>query len=277
MNAWREVGDRVFVRRHSSYDLNVGLVVDDDACLVVDTRASHAQARELVEAIRLITRRPWAVVNTHAHFDHYFGNAVFLPAPIWGHERCAEVIRSHGEEHRRQAIAEYGPADELSEVVPTAPDRVFTTSASVVVGRRTVWLHHLGRGHTDNDIVVAVPDAGVLFAGDLVEQGAPPAFEDAFPLDWPSTVDALLALADGPVVPGHGDVVDRAFVEAQRADLASMALLARRSFAERRPCNGPVDGAPFPPEVARIALARAYGQLTEATQEASQEPTQEAT
>lgn len=258
---WREVGDGVLVRRHDSYDLNVGLVVGEGACLVVDTRASHLQARELVAAVRSVTRHPWTVVNTHAHFDHYFGNAVFDPAAIWGHSRCAETITVHGEEHRRQAIAEFGSAAELSEVDIRPPDRTFPVSASLDIGGRAVTLRHLGLGHTDNDIVVLVPDAGVMFAGDLIEQGAPPAFEDAYPLDWPTTVDALLAIVTDPVVPGHGAVVDRAFVQAQRDDLAELADMARRSYTDGRPLDGLDSRGPFPPEVTAIALARAYRQL----------------
>ena len=258
---WRQVGEGVFVRRHESYDLNVGLVVGDGACLVIDTRASHAEARDLVDAVRRITAHPWMVVNTHAHFDHYFGNAVFLPAPVWGHERCAEVIALHGEEHRRQAIAEGGPAAELCEVDIRAPERVFATSATVDVGGRVVALRHLGRGHTDNDIVVSVPDAGVVFAGDLVEQGAPPAFEDSFPLDWPSTTGELLALVTGVVVPGHGNAVSGAFVEAQHQELATLAKLAKCAFAEGRRPSDVGAGSPFPPDVTRVAVDRAYRQL----------------
>jgi glyoxylase-like metal-dependent hydrolase (beta-lactamase superfamily II) len=258
---WRQVGEGVFVRRHESYDLNVGLVVGDGACLVIDTRASHAEARDLVGAIRRITAHPWVVVNTHAHFDHYFGNAVFLPASIWGHERCAEVIALHGEEHRRQLIAEGGPVAELREVDIRAPDRVFATSATLDVGGRPVALAHLGRGHTDNDIVVSVPDAGVVFAGDLVEQGAPPAFEDSFPLDWPSTTGRLLAQVTGVVVPGHGDVVSGAFVEGQRQELATLAELVRCAFAEGRRPGDVGAGSPFPAEVTRVAVDRAYRQL----------------
>jgi glyoxylase-like metal-dependent hydrolase (beta-lactamase superfamily II) len=84
-----------------------------------------------------------------------------------------------------------------------------------------VRLRHHGRGHTGADLVVAVDD--VVFAGDLVEEGAPPAMDDAFPLEWPSTLTALLDLVRGPVVPGHGAVVDAAFVAAQRDELALLA------------------------------------------------------
>ena len=89
------------------------------------------------------------------------------------------------------------------------------------VGGRAVSLRHLGRGHTGADLVVAVDD--VVFAGDLVEEGAPPAMDDAFPLEWAATLTALLGLVRGPVVPGHGAVVDAAFVAAQRDELARLA------------------------------------------------------
>ena len=64
-----------------------------------------------------------------------------------------------------------------------------------------------------------------MFAGDLVEQGAPPDLGDAVVADWPATLDVLLALSPAVVVPGHGDPVETAFVEAQRAALAEVAAL----------------------------------------------------
>jgi hypothetical protein len=67
----------------------------------------------------------------------------------------------------------------------------------------------------------------VTVAGDLVEEGAPPSFGDAYPLEWPRTLDALLPRLHPVVVPGHGDVVDPAFVARQRDDLAVVADVAR--------------------------------------------------
>jgi glyoxylase-like metal-dependent hydrolase (beta-lactamase superfamily II) len=125
-------------------------------------------------------------------------------------------------------------------------------------GGRPVELRWCGRGHTDNDLVVVVPDAGVVFAGDLVEEGAPPSFgEDAFPLEWPATLDRLLALAPPVVVPGHGDVVGHAFVRGQRDELAAMADLCRRVAAGDLPAVQAVRSAPFPERFARDALALA--------------------
>ncbi len=260
---WREIADRVFVRRYAFIDQTIGLVVGDGAALVVDSRSSPRQAAELRAEVRSLTAAPLVVVNTHHHWDHTFGNAFFRPAPIWGHERCAAALRERGEAMRRQIAAELPELmAELAEVAIDPPDRTFTRTAALEVGDRAVELRHLGRGHTDNDIVVLVPDAAVLFAGDLVEVGAPPSFSDAYPLDWPGTLGLLLDLVGGPVVPGHGEVSDRTHVEGQLGDIAAVASAARRTHADG---GGPEDAAAlvdrFPEPVTRLALTRAFAQL----------------
>jgi glyoxylase-like metal-dependent hydrolase (beta-lactamase superfamily II) len=224
---WTEVGDRVFVRRHTALDLNCGLVVGDGGCLVVDTRSHLAEGRALAEAVRAVTPHPWTVVNTHAHFDHCFGNAAFRPAEVWASRGCAADLAATGDQQRAAVVAallagaEEAEADLVAAAPIDPPDRLVDDVTVLDVGGRAVTLTVPGRGHTDGDLVVAVDD--VLFAGDLVEEGAPPAMDDAFPLEWPATLTAVLALARGPVVPGHGAVVDRAFVLAQRDELAALA------------------------------------------------------
>jgi glyoxylase-like metal-dependent hydrolase (beta-lactamase superfamily II) len=264
---WTEVGAGVHVRRHASMDLNVGLVVGAGACLVVDTRESEARARDLVQAVRTVTPHPWVVVNTHHHFDHSFGNAALRPARIWGHRRCAEAMLERGEQTRRMVAdraREAGDeaaaaAYEQSRIDP--PDELVDDVVTLTVGGRPVQLRHLGRGHTDNDLVVVVPDADLLLAGDLVEEGAPPQFSSAYPLDWPATLDALLELITGPVVPGHGAVVDRPYVEGQRDELARLADLARTGYAEGRPAADLARDLPYLGEFAEQAAERAYDQL----------------
>lgn len=252
--SWTEVGDGVLVRRHEQLDLNCGLVLGDGACLVVDTRSHLLAGRELVDAVRSVTADPVTVVNTHAHFDHCFGNAAFRPAPVWASRGCAEELRSAGEAQRAAVVAGLradGHAAE-AELVAAAPidlpDHLVDAVAVLDVGGREVTLRHLGRGHTGHDLVVEVEGTGddtVVFAGDLVEQGAPPAFDDAFPAEWPGTLGRLHALARGPVVPGHGAVVDAAFVGAQREELLGVLTAVREGR------TGPYDSATM-----RIATAR---------------------
>jgi glyoxylase-like metal-dependent hydrolase (beta-lactamase superfamily II) len=258
---WQEVGDRVYVRRHKSYDMNVGLVVGDGHCLVLDTRSSHREAGDLVEAVRSITAGPWTVVNSHSHFDHYFGNAIFRPAEIWGHVRCAEEIEQYGEQQRAVMIkGQPERREEFEEITIVPPDHTFTSAASLDIGGRIVHLQHFGLGHSSNDVVVHVPDAGVVFAGDLVEEGAPPAFSDSYPLDWPLTVAAMLdELPDQVIVPGHGAVVDRAYAQAQQAELALVAELARRAHVEG--LRDLIKLFPYPEHVAREAIERTFLQL----------------
>jgi glyoxylase-like metal-dependent hydrolase (beta-lactamase superfamily II) len=241
--------------------MNVGLVVGDGHCLVIDTRGSHREAADLIAAIRRITGSPWTVVNSHSHFDHYFGNALFRPAEIWGHARCAEEIDIYGEQHRADFIVDRPERRaEMEEVTIVPPDHTFTVTAGLDIGGRIVDLRHFGLGHSSNDVVVHVPDADVVFAGDLVEEGAPPAFGDSFPLDWPGTVAAMLDELSGQViVPGHGAVVDREFAQAQHADLALVAELAKRAHVEG--LRDVIKLFPYAEDVSRMAIDRAFLQL----------------
>ena len=120
-------------------------------------------------------------MNTHHHWDHTFGNARFVPSPIWGHVRCAERVRATATPCARVSAQAPEFTDELSEVELTPPDRTFSETATVDLGDRELRLAYLGHGHTDNDIVIEVPDAGVLFAGDLLENDAAPGYGDAYP------------------------------------------------------------------------------------------------
>lgn len=263
MSQWLEIGDRVYTRRYRFFDQQVGALVGDDGVLVVDTRTTAAQAEELLRDLRALTPLPVRlVVNTHFHYDHCFGNRTMRPAEIWGHERCARGLVRSGELQRARVMdALPDLAAELSAVVIDPPERTFTDSVEIDAGGRPVELRYLGRGHTDSDIVVRVLDARVLFAGDLVENGAPPSFGDGYPLDWPDTAEALLGLVDGPVVPGHGAVGDRAFVEEQLAALRDVASLARDVHAGHLAFADALIRSPFPGDTAREPLERALSQL----------------
>src|SRR4029078_10664958 len=105
---WGEIGDRVFVRRYAFYDQNIGVVLGDREALVIDTRSTHEQAREILADLRELTRAPvTGVVDTHGHFDHAYGNRVFRPATIWGHDGCVTFMERTGEQ-RRGAVARAG-------------------------------------------------------------------------------------------------------------------------------------------------------------------------
>ena len=259
---WREVGDRVWVRRYESLDQTIGVVGGRAGLVVIDTRASHRLADELRAELKHLPGSVAAVVNTHGHWDHVFGNARFLPASIWGHVRCASMIIERGEEMRTRIQRDY-PSERFGEVELTPPTDLFEESATLDLGDRQVDLRYLGRGHTDNDIVVVVPDASVLFAGDLLENAPAPGFGDSYPIAWVGTGHALLRLVEGVVVPGHGDPFDRAFAERQVSELAVLAALGRDAAGGVIGLDEAIRRSPFPSEPSAAALERARLELAE--------------
>jgi glyoxylase-like metal-dependent hydrolase (beta-lactamase superfamily II) len=254
----------VFSKRYASLDLNIGLVVCPDGLLLVDTRATRAQARQLKEDIREVSRVPvrW-VVNTHHHWDHTFGNGEFPDAAIWGHAQCGPTLTENAERMRGEVkrMAPHHAAD-LDEVTIVPPHHTFTDEITIAFGGRTVQLRHFGPAHTDNDTVVIVPDADVVFAGDLVEESAPPGFGDSYPFQWPAVDRALASIAGGVVVPGHGAPVDAAFVLAQAEELAEVARVASdRNAAGMTPEQAAAEGGPYPERTLIDAFTRAWEQL----------------
>ncbi|HEU5113369.1 MAG TPA: MBL fold metallo-hydrolase, partial [Acidimicrobiia bacterium] len=128
-----QLADGVFRRRYESLDLNVGVVLGEDGALIIDTRASHVEADELLDELGTLTSLPvrW-VIDTHWHWDHTFGNARFPAAEIWGHERCRDVMLDRADSMKEDA-ASWLPdrLAEFAEVVITPPTRFFDTLARI--------------------------------------------------------------------------------------------------------------------------------------------------
>jgi glyoxylase-like metal-dependent hydrolase (beta-lactamase superfamily II) len=254
-----ELADRVFRRRYESLDLNVGVVIAEDGVLVIDTRASHAEADQLLADLATLTKEPvrW-VIDTHWHWDHTFGNARFPGAEIWGHQLCRKAMVERGESMKEDAVAWLPDRlAEISEVVITPPTKVIDATTELDLGGTVVTMSYHGLGHTDADIVVQVGD--IAFFGDLVEEGAPPVFDDGYPLSWPGTLRSALALGSVIIVPGHGDIMDVDAVGAQLEDIEAVAATARRCVEEGLPLEEAARLGPYPNEVMTSALRRALG------------------
>lgn len=267
-----EIADRVWVTRRPWYDVTTTVVGGERGLVVVDTHASTAAGRELARDVRALgAGEVVAVVNTHWHLDHLLGNEAFREGwpevPVHAHEEAlAELDRGAVAALEEQAGTDEEHRDELlaSTVVP--PDHTFSSARVLDLGDRALELVHPGRGHTSGDLVLRVPDADVLVAGDLVESSAPPSFgEDSWPMDWPLSLDIVLGLttATSVVVPGHGPVVDRDFVEEQRNTIGLLAETARDLATRGVPLGEALDAAewPWPREHVATAVARAYAQL----------------
>ena len=267
---WTEVGAGCWVRRYPEWDVNVGVLAGSGGVLVVDTRGTAAQGRLLRDDIRRLDARPvrW-VVNTHQHFDHVFGNIAFDDAQIHAHENAAAGIDAAADRVKALCRAE-DPDDPLNRAVIDTPlrhpDTTFSAARSLDIGDRRVELSYPGRGHTDGDILIRVPDADVVFAGDLVEESAPPAFgPDSFPIDWPLALGQVVGVvgAGTTVVPGHGVPVDRAFVQEQRRDVGALAATITDLFRSGVPIDEALAHGEWPWESALLvdAVRRGYGQL----------------
>ena len=274
MPGWTEVADGVLQRRYQPWDVNVCVVRGADGLLVVDTRATPRQGAQLRDDLRELGDRPvrW-VVNTHAHFDHTFGNQVFAPPPdgpdLYGHA----LVPDHFGRYERPMLEQWladgeEPADELAEVVLTPPRVLVTDRHDLDVGGLAVVLVHLGRGHTDNDLLLHVPAAGAWLVGDVVEESGPPMYgTGSFPLEWPATVRALVQqLADDDVVvPGHGRPADARFAATQAQALQQVSDLLVELHAAGVPVESAYDEGgdrwPFPREALGTAAQEAYAAL----------------
>lgn len=268
---FREVADRVWVARYDWADVNVTAIGGERGLVVLDTHGSTQAGRVVLDDLRRLGAGDvHTVVNSHWHWDHTFGNAAFREAdpavPLHAHERAAARLAEHGEETKDRWLEhpEDPHADEVAETGIVVPDRLFSSAIALDLGDRLVELVHPGRGHTDGDLVVRVPDADVVLAGDLVEESARPWIgPDSWPMEWPLSLDLVLGLLgpDSIVVPGHGAVVDRAFVEEQRAELGTIAETVRHLASSGVPvADAAAQGAwPWEADDPRIANAVARG------------------
>ena len=259
---WHDLASGVHARTHSELELTTGLVLGSRRALVIDARGDHEQGAELRRAVRELTDLPLWLVITHGHFDHCFGGESLGAEQVWAHTGYPEFTSTTAAEQRSRWSAQYTAEGrtELAEALrgsdPVAATQLVNDRTELDLGGRVVRLEHPGPGHTGHDLVVTVPDASVVFAGDLVEQGGPPDFEDAFPAGWPDALEHVLRTEAEIIVPGHGTPVEPGFARRQHTDLRQTAALRDAVRAGELDVAEAVRRAPFPAETARTALAR---------------------
>jgi len=258
---WRELAPGVFVLVAEPASVNLGLIVGSERALLVDTGSSPAQGRALRAAVSQITDLPLAgVVVTHWHYDHAFGLAAFYDLETIAHETVRERLM-HPDAAAEATRLGLAPSD------LALPNRELVVMAALDLGGgRRVEIAHLGLGHTDGDLVVVVPDADLLFVGDLLESAGPPSFgDDCYPDEWGTTLDGVIGLmtATTRAIPGHGDPVDRLFAFGQRGEVAGVAGEIRHLVETGVPEAEAVAKGnwPYPEEAIAPAIARGYAAL----------------
>ena len=189
-------------------DPNSGIVIGDDAVMVIDTQATPAMAQDVIRRIREVTDKPIKyVVLTHYHAVRVLGASAYQPQQILASQDTYDLIVERGEQDKASEIGRFPRLFSNVESVPpgmTWPTMTFTGRMTLWLGKLEVQLIQLGRGHTKGDTVVWLPQDKVLFSGDLVEFDATPYAGDAYFQDWPKTLDNIAALQPQALVPGRG-------------------------------------------------------------------------
>jgi glyoxylase-like metal-dependent hydrolase (beta-lactamase superfamily II) len=189
-------------------DPNTGIVVGDDAVMVIDTQATPAMAQDVIRRIREVTDKPIKyVVLSHYHAVRVLGASAYRPEHIIASQDTYDLIVERGEQDKASEIGRFPRLFRDVESVPaglTWPTITFKGEMTLWLGKLEVKLLQLGRGHTKGDTVVWLPQDKVLFSGDLVEFDATPYAGDAYFQDWPQTLDNIAALKPRALVPGRG-------------------------------------------------------------------------
>jgi len=212
-------------------DPNTGIVIGDDAVMVIDTQATPVMAADVIRRVREVTDKPIKyVVLSHYHAVRVLGASAYQPEHIIASHDTLDLIRERGEQDKASEIGRFPRLFNNVESVPpglTWPTLAFTGKLTLWLGKLEVQLLQLGRGHTKGDTVVWLPQDKVLFSGDLVECDATPYAGDAYFTDWPLTLDNLAALKPEKLVPGRGAALQspeqvRAGLEGTRAFVSEL-------------------------------------------------------
>jgi glyoxylase-like metal-dependent hydrolase (beta-lactamase superfamily II) len=188
-------------------DPNSGVIVGDDGVLVVDAQATPVMALEVIERVRKVTDKPIKhVLLTHYHAVRVLGASAYQDAEILASDVTRGLIVERGRQDMDSEIGRFPRLFRAVESISglTWPTITFPDQTSVWLGKREVRIMHIGRGHTAGDVIAFVPDADVVFSGDLVEYRSACYCGDAHFTDWPATLDRLAEFRAKALVPGRG-------------------------------------------------------------------------
>ena len=261
-----QVADGVYAAIAKSGGLasgNAGFVIGQDGVLIFDTFLTPAAVEELIAEIEKLTNKPIKyAVNSHYHLDHTGGNQVlvargvpviahdnvlqwqtvknkrFLPAPEELQKRKADAAKQLAEtpEDQKDRCAQLERQirrlDAMLMIKLTNPTKTFSSGTmSLKLGKREVILATLP-GHTGGDVFAYVPDANVVFMGDLGWSKTLPNLVDATVNDWIPTLDSILKKYQAAkYVPGHGNVATAADIKDFRDYLDDLRARVKQGIA----------------------------------------------
>src|SRR2546426_9796549 len=207
-------------------DPNTGVIIGDDAVLVIDTQATPVMAQDVIARIRGVTDKPIKyVLMSHYHAVRVLGASAYAAQEIIASQDTYELIVERGAQDMKSEIERFPRLFQAVETIPglTWPTITFKGEMTLWLGPLEVKLMQLGRGHTKGDTVAWLPQPKILFSGDLVEFDATPYAGDCYYEDWPRTLDAIAALKPQKLVPGRGPAL-------QTPDQVQAGLASTRGF-----------------------------------------------
>lgn len=192
-------------------DPNSAVIVGDDGCIVFDAQATPAMAQSVIARVRTVTDKPIRYVAlSHYHAVRVLGASAYGAENIVASQETRRLVAERGQQ---DWDSEYGRFPRLfrdADSIPglTWPTLTFEGEMSLYLGRREVRLMQLGAGHTSGDIVAWVPDAEVMFSGDLIEYHSACYCGDAHLREWPLTLDEIREFNPKAIAPGRGDALE---------------------------------------------------------------------
>ena len=191
-------------------DPNTGVIIGEDAVMIIDATATPVMAQDVVRHVRQVTDKPIKYVTlTHYHAVRVLGASGYRQhglQEVIASKPTYELIVERGQQDMDSEIGRFPRLFNAVESVPglTWPTLVVDGELTLWMGELEVKIWHPGRGHTKGDTVVWLPQQKILFSGDLVEADAACYTGDAYLADWPATLDKLAALKPEKLIPGRG-------------------------------------------------------------------------
>jgi glyoxylase-like metal-dependent hydrolase (beta-lactamase superfamily II) len=191
-------------------DPNTGVIVGDDCCAVFDAQATPAMARQVIERVRAVTDKPIKyVILSHYHAVRVLGASAYQAQGILASQETHRLVAERGKQDWDSEFGRFPRLFRDAQSIPglTWPTLAFKGEMTLYLGKREVKLMQLGAGHTSGDIVAWVPDAGVMFTGDLIEYHSACYCGDAHLRAWPHTLNAIRDFNPKAIAPGRGDAL----------------------------------------------------------------------
>ena len=191
-------------------DPNTGVIIGDESVMVVEAQATPRLARKVIECIRGVTDKPIShLVLTHYHAVRVLGASAYGAREVIMSEAARGMVEERGAEDWASEFGRFPRLFQGHEEIPglTWPTTTFSEAMTVYLGKRKVEIMHLGRAHTAGDAVVWVPDAEVMFTGDIVEYHSACYCGDGYFSDWADTLNNIAGFDPVAIAPGRGDAL----------------------------------------------------------------------